>query len=168
LSSLPTLVTGNSAASSSRSGYLNFATPAAARTSLIASRVTSWPGCGTTKTQIRSPSSGSAAATAAAWAIPGILYGDLDGLGRDYVELVAAYEKLPVGPELAALDGPEALRRQIEPVASYRALPFRDPDLPAALLPEGWPGRHAHALFTATHDALHGPADAFVRSVVHS
>jgi phenylacetic acid degradation operon negative regulatory protein len=93
---------------------------------------------------------------------------DLDGLGRDYVKLVAAYEQLPAGPELAALDGPEALRRQVELVASYRTLPFRDPDLPAALLPEGWPGRRTHALFSAAHDALHGPADAFVRSVVHS
>src|SRR6266852_4423948 len=52
--------------------------------------------------------------------------------------------------------------------ASYRALPFRDPDLPAALLPEGWQGRRAHALFTVAHDALHGPADAFVRDVVPS
>jgi phenylacetic acid degradation operon negative regulatory protein len=91
---------------------------------------------------------------------------DLDGLGRDYVELVAAYERLRPA-ELAALDGPEALRRQVELVASYRALPFRDPDLPAALLPEGWRGRRAHELFTAAHDALHGPADAFVRSVLH-
>jgi phenylacetic acid degradation operon negative regulatory protein len=53
-------------------------------------------------------------------------------------------------------------------VASYRALPFRDPDLPGVLLSEGWPGRRAHALFTAARDVLHGPADAFVRSVVHS
>ena len=67
---------------------------------------------------------------------------------------------------LVALPGPEALRRQVELVASYRALPFRDPDLPAALPPEGWPGRRTHALFTAAHDALHGPADAFVRAVV--
>ena len=69
--------------------------------------------------------------------------------------------------ELAALPGSEALRRQVELVASYRALPFRDPDLPAALLPEGWPGRRAHELFTAAHDALHGPADAFVRDIVN-
>jgi phenylacetic acid degradation operon negative regulatory protein len=91
---------------------------------------------------------------------------DLDGLSRDYVALVAAYEQLPAGRELTGLDGPEALRRQVELVASYRALPFRDPDLPAALLPEGWQGRRAHELFTAAHDALHGPADAFIREVV--
>ena len=91
---------------------------------------------------------------------------DLDGLARDYMELVAAYEQLPSEAELAALPGPEALRRQVELVASYRALPFRDPDLPAALLPEGWQGRRAHALFTAAHDALHGPADAYARDVI--
>ena len=90
---------------------------------------------------------------------------DLDGLGREYVELISGYEQLHPA-ELAALPGPEALRRQVELVASYRALPFRDPDLPAALLPEGWPGRRAHALFSAAHDALHGPADTFVRDVV--
>ena len=91
---------------------------------------------------------------------------DLDGLARDYMELVAAYEQLPSDADLAALPGPEALRRQVELVASYRALPFRDPDLPAVLLPEGWQGRRAHALFTAAHDALHGPADAYARDVV--
>jgi phenylacetic acid degradation operon negative regulatory protein len=91
---------------------------------------------------------------------------DLDGLGRDYLELIGAYEQLPDPAELAALPGPEALRRQVELVASYRTLPFRDPDLPAALLPEGWQGRRAHTLFIAAHDALHGPADAFVRDVV--
>ena len=33
---------------------------------------------------------------------------DLDGLARDYMELVAAYEQLPSEAELAALPGPEA------------------------------------------------------------
>ena len=91
---------------------------------------------------------------------------DLDGLGQDYLELAAAYEQLPPLAELARLPGPDALRQQVELVASYRTLPFRDPDLPAGLLPEGWPGHRAHALFTAAHDALHGPADAFVRDVL--
>ena len=91
---------------------------------------------------------------------------DLDGLARDYVDLAAAYEQLPPAAELARRPGPDALRQQVELVASYRTLPFRDPDLPAALLPEGWPGRPAHALFTVAHDALYGPADAYVRDVV--
>jgi phenylacetic acid degradation operon negative regulatory protein len=91
---------------------------------------------------------------------------DLDGLGRDYLKLAAAYDQLPPLAELARLPGPDALRQQVELVSSYRTLPFRDPDLPAGLLPEGWPGRRAHALFTAAHDALGGPADAFVRDVL--
>jgi phenylacetic acid degradation operon negative regulatory protein len=56
----------------------------------------------------------------------------------------------------------------VELVSSYRALPFRDPDLPAALLPEGWAGRRAHELFIAAHDALHGAAEEFVRDIVNS
>ena len=91
---------------------------------------------------------------------------DLDGLRRDYADLVRTYQQLPAGAELARLPGRDALRRQVELVASYRTLPFRDPDLPASLLPEGWPGRQAHALFTAAHDALHGPASGYVREVV--
>lgn len=91
---------------------------------------------------------------------------DLDGLGRDYAELVSEYEQLPPVRQLARLPGTQALRRQVELVSSYRRLPFRDPDLPATLLPEGWPGRRAHALFLAAHDALHGPADAYVRDVI--
>ena len=90
---------------------------------------------------------------------------DLDGLGRDYTELVSDYEQLPPAEDLAGLPGREALRRQVELVSSYRTLPFRDPDLPAALLPEAWPGGRAHALFLSAHDALHGPADAYVRAV---
>jgi phenylacetic acid degradation operon negative regulatory protein len=91
---------------------------------------------------------------------------DLDGLGRDYLELISTYEQLPAPAELAALPGPEALRRQVELVASYRTLPFRDPDLPGVLLPEGWQGRRAHTLFITAHDALDGPAGSFVRDVV--
>jgi phenylacetic acid degradation operon negative regulatory protein len=91
---------------------------------------------------------------------------DLEGLGRDYIELVATYGQLPSAAELARLPGADALRQQVELVASYRALPLRDPDLPAGLLPEGWQGRRAHELFTAAHDALHGAADAYVRDVV--
>ncbi|MDP9444814.1 MAG: hypothetical protein M3P83_10930 [Actinomycetota bacterium] len=37
---------------------------------------------------------------------------------------------------------------------------------PADLLPEGWPGRRAHDLFVAAHDALAGPADGHVAAVL--
>ena len=81
---------------------------------------------------------------------------------RDYLELISAYEQLPAPAELAALPGPEALRRQVALVASYRTLPFRDPDLPAALLPEGWQGRRAHSLANFGLAPQGGAADSAV------
>lgn len=91
---------------------------------------------------------------------------DLEALGRDYQDLVTRLEALPGPSELARLPGPEALRQRIELVSGYRQFPFRDPDLPVDLLPEDWPGRRAHELFAAAHEALAGPADAFVSAVL--
>jgi phenylacetic acid degradation operon negative regulatory protein len=91
---------------------------------------------------------------------------DLKALGRDYHDLVGRLESLPPAAELAALSGPEALRLRIELVADYRHFPFRDPDLPAELLPDDWPGARAHRLFVGAHEALAAPTDAFVAEVL--
>jgi phenylacetic acid degradation operon negative regulatory protein len=93
---------------------------------------------------------------------------DLKALGRDYQDFVARLEELPAGSELACLSGSDALRLRIELVSSYRHFPFRDPDLPVELLPDDWPGRRAHELFVAAHEALKVPADAFVSTVLHA
>lgn len=91
---------------------------------------------------------------------------DLAGLGADYAAFVERLGALPSPGELAQLPGAEALHLRIELVSAYRTFPFRDPDLPAELLPEGWPGRRAHELFVAAHDALAAPADRYVASVL--
>jgi phenylacetic acid degradation operon negative regulatory protein len=91
---------------------------------------------------------------------------DLKALGRAYEDLVRRLEALPPAEELAALPGPVALRQRIELVADYRHFPFRDPDLPAELLPADWPGTRAHQLFMAAHEALGAPADAYVTSLL--
>jgi phenylacetic acid degradation operon negative regulatory protein len=91
---------------------------------------------------------------------------DLEVLGKDYAGFVDRIDALPPAATLARLPGPEALRLRIELVSAYRSFPFRDPDLPAELLPEGWPGRRAHGLFVAAHDALAGPADRYVADVL--
>jgi phenylacetic acid degradation operon negative regulatory protein len=91
---------------------------------------------------------------------------ELDGLGRVYTAFVDRLAALPPARTLAGLPGAEALRLRIELVSAYRTFPFRDPDLPAELLPEGWPGRRAHELFVAAHDALAGPADGYVAEVL--
>ena len=91
---------------------------------------------------------------------------DLKALGRDYEDFIARLAALPPARALAALPGAAALRLRIGLIADYRHFPFRDPDLPAQLLPGGWPGRRAHELFVAAHEALATPADAFVQSVL--
>lgn len=91
---------------------------------------------------------------------------DLKTLGRDYQDLVGRLAALPPARELAALPGPDALRLRIDLVADYRHFPFRDPDLPAELLPADWPGGRAHELFVAAHEALAAPAGAFVTAVL--
>ncbi|GAA3163298.1 PaaX family transcriptional regulator C-terminal domain-containing protein [Blastococcus jejuensis] len=91
---------------------------------------------------------------------------DLAGLGADYAAFVDRLAALPSPGELAELPGARALRLRIELVSAYRTFPFRDPDLPGELLPEGWPGRRAHELFVAAHDALSGPADRYVTEVL--
>jgi phenylacetic acid degradation operon negative regulatory protein len=39
-------------------------------------------------------------------------------------------------------------------VHEWRRFPFRDPGIPAALLPDHWPGHRVQRLFAARHEAL--------------
>jgi phenylacetic acid degradation operon negative regulatory protein len=90
---------------------------------------------------------------------------DLAGLDAEYAALAerlrAALPRLRAAPPTGA----EALRQRVRLVHTYRLLPFRDPDLPPALLEEGWHGTVAHALFLSAHAQLRPEADAFYRSV---
>jgi phenylacetic acid degradation operon negative regulatory protein len=90
---------------------------------------------------------------------------DLAGLDRDYAVLLAEYR-----PRLAAyrhgLAGREALVARMQLVHDYRRFPFRDPDLPPELLPEGWSGRAAHEVFLEAHGLLRAPAEAYVDGVL--
>ena len=53
--------------------------------------------------------------------------------------------------------GEACFRMQTLLVHAWRKFPFLDPDLPAELLPSGWPRRRAHELFTGRH-ARWGPS----------
>ncbi|HLU59565.1 MAG TPA: PaaX family transcriptional regulator C-terminal domain-containing protein [Pseudonocardia sp.] len=90
---------------------------------------------------------------------------DLAGLDRDYAALLGTYR-----PRLEAyrrgLPGREALVERMRLVHDYRRFPFRDPDLPPELLPEGWSGRAAHEVFLEAHGLLRAPAEAFVDGVL--
>jgi phenylacetic acid degradation operon negative regulatory protein len=91
---------------------------------------------------------------------------DLRGLAQDYRGFLARLDHLPPPARLERLAGADALRLQIDLVAHYRQFPFRDPNLPAELLPEDWPGAAAHRAFREAHDALAGPAGHFVAQVL--
>jgi phenylacetic acid degradation operon negative regulatory protein len=86
---------------------------------------------------------------------------DLDQLSVDYQSWIRQWQD-HAGVELE--DG-TALMTRTRLVHSYRKFPFADPDLPAELLPEGWPGGRAHSLFLALYEAMAVPAQRYYREV---
>ena len=91
---------------------------------------------------------------------------DLPALDRDYRDLLDTY-----GPRLpdyrrGALVGPAALVERMHLIHDYRRFPFRDPDLPPELLPDGWCGRRAHEVFLEAHGLLRSPAEACVDALI--
>ena len=70
---------------------------------------------------------------------------DVGTLGGGYLDFIARFESLdPAGEagQCAAVT---------EMVHRWRRFPFIDPELPDDLLPEGWPGHRAKALFDRLH-----------------
>ena len=72
---------------------------------------------------------------------------DLEGLAAGYRQFQDRFgplgDALAVGSELTPL---ESLLVRLLLIHEYRKVILRDPALPAALLPEDWPGRAAQAL----------------------
>lgn len=91
---------------------------------------------------------------------------DLAGLDRDYRDLLGRYAPRLAEYRAGGLDDRTALVERMRLVYDYRHFPFRDPDLPAELLPEGWPGRQAHDLFLQAHGLLRIQAERAVDAVI--
>jgi phenylacetic acid degradation operon negative regulatory protein len=87
---------------------------------------------------------------------------DLAGLNKDYGELLERYRPRVARYRASEPRGREALVERMRLVHDYRLFPFRDPDLPPELLPEGWTGRAAHVAFLEAHGLLRGEAEAYV------
>jgi phenylacetic acid degradation operon negative regulatory protein len=87
---------------------------------------------------------------------------DLPELDRAYSELLATYRPRLADYRAGLLQGADALVERMNLIHDYRLFPFRDPDLPPELLPEGWSGRAAHEVFIEAHSLLRGPAEACV------
>jgi phenylacetic acid degradation operon negative regulatory protein len=87
---------------------------------------------------------------------------DLDALNTAYAELLRRYQPRLEDYRAGALHGADALVERIQLVHDYRLFPFRDPDLPPELVPDGWLGRAAHDVFLQAHSLLRAPAEACV------
>ncbi|MGN6871945.1 MAG: PaaX family transcriptional regulator [Solirubrobacteraceae bacterium] len=88
---------------------------------------------------------------AAAW--------DLDGVRSQYQAFIDDFASIRPS------SGEAFFRMQTLLVHAWRRFPFLDPDLPAELLPSGWPRRRAHELFTGRHSAWSGPAQEWFDSL---
>jgi phenylacetic acid degradation operon negative regulatory protein len=55
----------------------------------------------------------------------------------------------------------EAYRDYLLALDTWRHLPYADPGLPAALLPEDWPGARSAAVFRALHERLRDTGASF-------
>ena len=86
---------------------------------------------------------------------------DLDGLARAYLSWLAEARELvgPVGPG-ASDEAVFAARSRL--VHEWRKFLFRDPGLPAELLPEQWPGTEATEFFHVESARLLPAASRFV------
>jgi phenylacetic acid degradation operon negative regulatory protein len=77
---------------------------------------------------------------------------DLEGVADAYRAFVARFGRLrPSSPQAM-------FRAQTLMVHEWRKFPFLDPDLPAGLLPRGWPRKRAHDLFQERHAQWHAAA----------
>jgi phenylacetic acid degradation operon negative regulatory protein len=84
---------------------------------------------------------------AAAW--------DLDTVREHYDAFIEDFE------QIRPSSGVACFRMQTLLVHAWRKFPFLDPDLPAELLPDGWPRRHAHELFASRRERWLGSARAY-------
>ncbi|WP_285753086.1 PaaX family transcriptional regulator C-terminal domain-containing protein [Lentzea sp. NBRC 105346] len=85
---------------------------------------------------------------------------DLESLGRDYAEFVAAQQ--PTVSVVDETDAPAAFAASQRLLHAWRKFLFRDPGLPAELLPDDWPGHTAAAFFDEQTRRLAPAARRFV------
>ncbi|MER5794379.1 PaaX family transcriptional regulator C-terminal domain-containing protein [Streptomyces sp. NPDC001980] len=91
---------------------------------------------------------------------------DLDELSALYADFLERYR--PVRERAAAGEIParEAFGIYLPMLTEWRRLPYRDPGLPLSLLPPGWMGETAGALFEELDKTLREPARAHALAVI--
>jgi len=88
---------------------------------------------------------------------------DLDRLSVDYQQFLNKYARTGGVPSQT---GRDALVERTNLISDFRRFPFRDPQLPSALRPEGWRGGDAYDHFRRAHSLLAPKANAYVAQVI--
>ncbi|MGI5480127.1 PaaX family transcriptional regulator [Streptomyces lavendofoliae] len=88
---------------------------------------------------------------------------DLAAIAKLYEEFLDLHEPVLRAWSTGEPSPEEAYRDYLLALDSWRRLPYADPGLPAALLPAGWPGGRAAAVFGGLHGLLRDAGERFVR-----
>lgn len=91
---------------------------------------------------------------------------DLGALNDDYCAFLERYRPRLATFHSGRMASVEALVERTQLIHDYRKFPFRDPDLPSALLPARWPGQEAHELFLEARDALRQGAEQQIHDIL--
>ncbi len=87
---------------------------------------------------------------------------DLDSLDRQYSSFVKRHNSAG----RRELHPAASFRRYVPLVTEWRQLPYLDPGLPNELLPAGWPGGRAEALFMKLHQRWSGPSREYAAQLL--
>ncbi|MEV7386832.1 PaaX family transcriptional regulator C-terminal domain-containing protein [Streptomyces sp. NPDC091215] len=93
---------------------------------------------------------------------------DLDELTALYADFLERYQPVSERAAAGGVAPQEAFAVYLPMLTEWRRLPYRDPGLPLTLLPAGWKGDTAGALFEQLDKALREPARAHALAVVHT
>ncbi|MEW1778542.1 PaaX family transcriptional regulator C-terminal domain-containing protein [Streptomyces sp. NPDC086777] len=91
---------------------------------------------------------------------------DLDELAALYADFLERYRPVRERAAAGAVPAREAFGIYLPMLTEWRRLPYRDPGLPLSLLPPGWMGETAGALFEELDRTLREPARAHALAVI--
>lgn len=91
---------------------------------------------------------------------------DLGYLRKVYEQFIDQYEPLLARVRRGDVGTAEALIARTKVMDTWRNFPNLDPELPDELLPEGWPRRHARAIFAEVYNALGPLGEVRVRQIL--
>ncbi|WP_228718593.1 PaaX family transcriptional regulator [Kitasatospora acidiphila] len=93
---------------------------------------------------------------------------DLDELAALYSDFLRRYRPVRDAARAVEKAPPEAFQLYVPMLTEWRRLPYRDPGLPLSLLPPGWNGVTAGALFDELNTLLGTPAREHALEVIHA